>query len=100
MQETPEITPELEALGDMIASFVMYPEDEHELEEKDALQRVTDLHHIMAEWAKGAVFISEKNVRLLDDRLRGAALRLRSFQTKEVDLEETLEQVKGTLEWL
>ena len=95
-----ELTPELENLNDQIAAFVMYPEDEHELTKEEAVQRVSDLHKIMAEWAKGTVFISQRNIQIIDSRLRGAALRVNSLTPREVNLEETLEQVKGTLEWL
>lgn len=95
-----ELTPELENLNDRIAFFVTYPPDEASLTKEDAQERVAELHHVMAEWAMGHVFISQRNVQILDVRLRAAALQLSSFTPKEVDLAETLEQVKGTLEWL
>lgn len=95
-----ELTPELESLNERIAFFVTYPGDESELSKEEATERVAELHHIMAEWAKGTVFISQRNVQILDVRLRAAALQLSSFTPKKVDLSATLDEVKETLEWL
>lgn len=95
-----ELTPELENLNERIAFYVTYPPDEGGLTKEESQERVAELHHIMAEWAKGHVFISNKNVQILDVRLKAAALQLSSFTPKQVDLEETLDQIKETLEWL